>query len=378
VESFDEELVSSELVSSSFYCLPGHDYQYMAQAMGITTGRILGWNAASTLLMGRFCGLLLFVVCTSFAISRLPFGSILLFGVGLFPMTLQQAMSYSYDSFFMGVMFILSALVLKRFYTKEKSLSIEEYIVLMLCMLFVLPMKSYAYFAISLLPIGLLLVEWLRKRGVKIKRVLCFMVGIMVVLLGLLFVLGRVGHLPGFLNHLFYAERMIEYAGEPGYNVGFFIDHPARLYNVFMDTLNAMGGFYISSTIGRKLGWFELSYPTWIYCGWVIFVFLLFITHEKKRMSVDKTDYVIGYLGVMVSGLCIMAGMLLHWTPVSTFTIQGVQGRYFIPLIPLTFFVLRQKIYNTQLEERHTGKVLLIGMLLMAFTIESIFDCMWM
>lgn len=37
----------------------------------------------------------------------------------------------------------------------------------------------------------------------------------------------------------------------------------------------------------------------------------------------------------------ILAGMLLTWTPRGYVSIEGVQGRYFIPLMPALLLVLR-------------------------------------
>ena len=39
----------------------------------------------------------------------------------------------------------------------------------------------------------------------------------------------------------------------------------------------------------------------------------------------------------------ILAGMLLTWTPYGNISIEGVQGRYFIPFMPALMLLVRNK-----------------------------------
>ena len=44
---------------------------------------------------------------------------------------------------------------------------------------------------------------------------------------------------------------------------------------------------------------------------------------------------------VVIAIIAILAGMLLTWTPRDHISIEGVQGRYFIPFMPAFLLVLR-------------------------------------
>ena len=45
---------------------------------------------------------------------------------------------------------------------------------------------------------------------------------------------------------------------------------------------------------------------------------------------------------------CVVLAMTLSWTPLTAETVQGVQGRYFLPLLPLLAFVIRDNRIRVQ------------------------------
>ncbi len=58
---------------------------------------------------------------------------------------------------------------------------------------------------------------------------------------------------------------------------------------------------------------------------------------------------------VFLSVCLILASMLLGWTPREMTYITGVQGRYFIPLLPLVLLVLFDKRLSTSLDLRKSA-----------------------
>ena len=46
----------------------------------------------------------------------------------------------------------------------------------------------------------------------------------------------------------------------------------------------------------------------------------------------------------MMMVFMIMVVMLLSWTPIGSGVIQGVQGRYFLPILPLTLLIFENDI----------------------------------
>ena len=87
---------------------------YLPQAAGMALVRAFGGSALSLVFAARFLNLLAFLLLTSAAIVRMPFGREILCGVGLLPMTLHLAASMSYDAGILGCSFLLCAEIGRR------------------------------------------------------------------------------------------------------------------------------------------------------------------------------------------------------------------------------------------------------------------------
>lgn len=86
---------------------------YLAQTAGVLAARLLGLGFYGMLLAGRLANLILYIALAGFAVRRIPFGKNMLFCVGLLPMCLQLAASFSPDALVLGLAFALTALALE-------------------------------------------------------------------------------------------------------------------------------------------------------------------------------------------------------------------------------------------------------------------------
>ena len=104
--------------------------------------------------------------------------------------------------------------------------------------------------------------------------------------------------------------------------------------------------WYITTAIGGALGWLSILLPNWIINIW-LGVLVLSSMSEKSNNDVftyeHKLLYFLTSFGII---LLVMLAMALAWTPMGYATIEGVQGRYFIPIIFLLFICLQNtKLY---------------------------------
>ena len=97
---------------------------------------------------------------------------------------------------------------------------------------------------------------------------------------------------------------------------------------------------------GTYLAWAEYTIPV------VIVVALLLITGiysmtEKDSVQLTKAFKNICWLIIMV-GIISTPAMLLSWTNVGSRVVEGLQGRYYLPLLPLIYFVFTKKVFVLQ------------------------------
>ena len=118
---------------------------------------------------------------------------------------------------------------------------------------------------------------------------------------------------------------------------------------LFLNTFVQKGSYYINTAVGSLMGWLMIPIPTWVINSWIgILIVSAFVeksdrdvfTHEHKLL------YFLISLGVI---LVVMLAMALAWTPSGYAVIEGVQGRYYIPIIFLLLIPLQNsKLYLNQ------------------------------
>ncbi len=125
------------------------------------------------------------------------------------------------------------------------------------------------------------------------------------------------------------------------------ITNPIRYIGTIFTTLAEFGEYYFYGFAGKYLGWINIlvnSVPI------IIYGFLLLITPmiEKNNKALKRKDKIICNVVFLVVFILVLTGMYLINSEVESNIIEGVQGRYFIPIIllPLITFIMKNKYMN--------------------------------
>ncbi len=131
--------------------------------------------------------------------------------------------------------------------------------------------------------------------------------------------------------------------------------NPLGFLVALLSTLYA-NDFYIESMVGT-LGWYNFLYKPIVY----IIYFLAFAYVLKKITSTNKRIFP-PYITLALFLICtavylsIFLILYLQFTPVGFSQILGVQGRYFLPLIPFVLIIIRELIIS--FDRKKTEKIL--------------------
>ena len=343
------------------YVLNAPSVLFLPQTLGITLARILHLGCIPMLYLGRLFALLFYVLCGYLAIKKIPFGKAVLFFVALLPITAELAASFSYDSVINGVAFLFIGYCLYLAYDKEK-VGIREWLLLAALMAVLAPSKI-VYVLLTLLCI------LIPKKKAQTKKKYYLGMGIMAA--GALLPLA-VSRIAVMTNYISRGTNTVSYAGKAGFTVAGLLQMPMALIRLVYDSFKLNGEFYLQTQLGGLLSWLYLNIPWNILICFLIILVLSCIMEEKEKVYVDaKARTVFGSTAVLVI-LALAAVFLLTWTTVDAKAIQGIQGRYFTPVLPLILFAFRSK--NLTFKKNINAALILGWCIMQYYTLWTIFE----
>lgn len=305
---------------------------YAAPAVGITLARMMGMNCIVLMALGRFCNLLLFAAAGYFAIKKLPFGKEVLFGCALLPAVCCLAASFSYDVFIMAGIFSFTAECLHLAYAAER-VTVKDVVLLALLMAAVGPCKMiYTVF------MGLCLLIPVKKFGGWGKWLLSACCVLAAWTAAMVLVNSQ--------TVAFYAtetENYITWAEEAGYSLTELIHRPVHTMQLFFNTVAWQAEYWHMTLIGAYLGNIDpvLDVPYLLVVFFSVGLIMLALRKPGDHLNITGANRSwIWFLCLLCTGAA-MFSMLLAWTPVSSKIICGVQGRYFLPFLPVLLMTMK-------------------------------------
>ena len=343
---------------------PG-DFQYFAEMQvdnsnllytlsggAVALGYLLRMGFTSTLLLGRLANLLAYALLTGWAVKKAPFGKAVFAAAGLLPMSLHLAASFSRDCLTLGFAFAFTALVLDAAYGPHETLGRRELVPIAVLGVLLVPAKI-AYFPLAALFL-LIPAARLGKHSRALKAgflALCLLAfalsGARYTIQGLFDRADSAEEIAAQVETLSpeEAERwgLTDEAEDPDaicWSVGHILSHPGQAVQLVVRSVIELGDHYIKTLVGGNLSYYSLDLA-W---GWVLLLYALLAWATLPRA--DETGwpgvFSRGWAGLLALGCCglAVAGCIL-WTPTYYTTIYGLQGRYFLPALPLALLALR-------------------------------------
>lgn len=306
----------------------------LGSVLAIVLGKAIGLGAYPVFYLGRLFNSAYFILLTLAAYKLIPFAKNIIVCISLLPMTLHLAASFSYDSGIIGLALLLTAL-LCRSIVNDGPISAKELIAIGVCVVFLAPCK------LIYTPIGLLffLIPKERFGGLKNKLIIGFtFIALALISIGIF-------RLPGVVSLASPSNSIDSRGTETGtfFSLGDMVDDPLSAISLYFRTLMVNGDFYLTSLIGGSLGWFQANLRAPYF---YLFVYCVVMLIAAQKDSSDSNDFPpsLKYVCLVIICLCLfgcMLSMYLGWTFNTESIIQGVQGRYLLPVLLLGLMVVR-------------------------------------
>jgi uncharacterized membrane protein len=142
----------------------------------------------------------------------------------------------------------------------------------------------------------------------------------------------------------------------PGVNAGMqlsqMLTHPLHYMATIISTLSQYMNFYIQSFFGTSLGWFDIPIHAWITLVYTIAVIFLAICDNKYGVHFGKKRKGIMILVSLIIAVLIFSSIYIQYNRVGNSIVEGIQGRYFMPIALLLFYLLNNKFVKIELKEK--------------------------
>lgn len=315
-------LVNTNVCGLSFY-------GYLHSGFSLYLSRLLNLNLSLSFYLGRLVSLAIYIcfLFVSLKIINKKYYLFLLVFSSL-PMVLHQVTSYGYDALQLSLTLLIFSLVVG-FLFDEKISICKYYIFCFLLIFFVLLKPGYYLFILLYFLIPY------KKLNLKLKNYL---------FLSLLFFLITSVGIFFNLNSVIETAENIDRFVFPSIQLKILVTYPEMFLKVVLDTLNLVGDEYIYGLFG-VLGWkdYKISLLSVVIFSGLIGYSFRFGKKDLEKNVVQQKKLInyfnlILILSIIIGTLfMIFLSLYVYWTHTTNPYVEGIQGRYFLVLIPLTF-----------------------------------------
>lgn len=319
---------------------------YYLPAVGVTFARILNLNFGYVYGFGALLNVIFYVLMTSYAIRKMPFGKRILFIIALLPITLQQAASFSYDS---GTIACITVVIAQAFFLKygDRStrhnwkwnieipfikVSVTELLMYVFCGFLLLNVKRGVFLIVFLLPIALCInKKWFTGRGKRIT--------IPVIVIAIAGAAAYVVFLGGYAKVVTFLTAVPQDIrgtfGVSGVAPIEYINNPGRLFSLIINYVKEEKTHIFNQLGGGVLGFYRIFMSTKIAGFNLVLLLLSMIRYNKEDDRFHVGNRIVSFLIGLAPVVITFTAMLLYWTYPWDTKVEGFQGRYIIPTLSI-------------------------------------------
>ena len=297
---------------------------YLPQALALAPARWLGLGAGSVLYIARLANLIAWTGLCALAIGCAPTRRWALASVALLPMSLFEASTVSADAMVNALALLLLALVLRAASSASRRAARWELAAILgVIGLLGLGKPGYSLRALLTLAIGPLRFEHASQR----RRFVAAALGLGVAVPGVWWAgVQQVGPFP-YPN------------ADPAEQLAGLARAPWRLLGVVAASLGERGFDYVRGTIG-VLGRLDVVLPPAVYLGYGLLLAMVSWTDRAGAPQVARRPRAVMALVAAVGVVVIVALLYVSATLPGAARVTAVQGRYFLPFVPLGLVAL--------------------------------------
>ncbi|EKQ52699.1 MAG: putative membrane protein [Methanobacterium sp. Maddingley MBC34] len=307
---------------------------YIASASVMFIGNLFNFSPRDLIYPGRFVNLILYALIVYLAIRLTPVHKWVFTLLALMPMTLYEAASLSADSFTIAISFLLIAIFFKlAFDDTKKEVNMNDILILfVLGLMIALSKQIYIVLLLLFFSIPLYKFENRKKMFLIIGSV---SLPLILIIEGWSFLV-QGAYVP-------ISDQVSVHS-----QIFFILSNPIAFLQVFSNTISHNFNYYLVSFVGT-FGWIDTHLDTplpnilvYIY----MIVLILGSLIDNNEFNVNLKQKLVSLVTLSLTFISIFVLEYIAWTTVGNNIIEGVYGRYFIPIAPLFFLLFYNKKFK--------------------------------
>lgn len=327
---------------------------YIPQVIGILIGRVLNFSPMVILWLARMANLLCYIALVFLAIKIMPFEKWkwIIMIIALFPMTMNLAATVSPDTIIISTTLLAISYV---FYLKNVVKKITMKNIILLGILFMIPIVcKIVYFPLCLL----VFILPKDKFENKLKRNLYYILTALIIFVTY-FALNKLVAKGDYAIAI--RTNMTE-------QILFTISDLSRDFVTAINTFYSESSLYFFELIG---GWNTINIISVVF-----FIILLFVMFNKEstQYEFNRKEKNIVLAIIIIQALGVIAAMYLGWTQARQTTVEGIQGRYFLPILPLLCMLICRNKFDCKIKNKEMKFIIaliVIYIIIFGFSIKS-------
>ena len=299
---------------------------HLPQSIGLCVGILSGMGATLTAYCGKVMALLFYIVCCYIGIRLMPFGKEILAFVALLPFSMETATSYSYDCEVLALSLLMFGYIMYLTYQKPK-ITWKDIAAWCVLTAWIGPCKV----VYVLLGEMILLIP---KEKYKNRKMYWGTMGIVLI----------TGIASIYITRLSSVSSVVSGEVEGNYyTISMFLKNIPQGLLMIGKSIELYFDEYIKQMFGSMYSWMDINLPFTFAILYVVLMVVVSIRSESEKYEITKIQKgILGGTSLLIAG-GIVAGLMFGWTLKDSVAVEGIQGRYFLPVLPAFMLLLRNK-----------------------------------
>lgn len=318
------ERIKIENPRAESYCF----IQYIPEVAGILIGKLITQNPLLLAYMARIGNIITCTIIMYFAIKLIPFGKNILLILATIPIAIEGFATISSDGITTSICALFIAYTFYIAFDKNKKCGKKEVLILAI-MGAVLSLCKIVYMPLIFLT---LIIPKDKFKSKKSKIISIFII----VILGLVCNFMWLGYkfLPTIVN-----SANVE-SNDTLEKILTIITNPVEYVQKILYTIGYKGSNYFITLFGGQLEWNETIKIEIIPYAIGIIATIIAMSQDNNKYKLTKFQKTIILLIVLTIILLVFTALYTTWSNKRLNYIDGVQGRYFLPILPLVLILI--------------------------------------